>query len=142
MAVVGVEAQIADALLWYVSQLTTNPAVAVANPGVLFTPSLGVPYLGVSIMPNIDELTGLSFRSTVNHQGLMQVSVFWPAGQGLVKPMQVASQVAAYFAPGTRISRNGLVVQVNEQPRVAPSLQESDWLQVPVIIRTRCFIGG
>lgn len=140
MAVVGVDAAIVDSLLWYIGQMTTTPALAVAYPGIGFSPSLGVPYLDVNVMPNTADAPALPFNGYVDRQGLLQISTFWPARQGLLKPMQIASQVATYFGGGARISRNGIVVQFNDQARVASSLQESDWLQVPVIIPWRCVV--
>lgn len=138
MAVVGAEAIIADALLWWASQLVTDPVTLIAMPNVPFTPQIGVPFLQVTILPNMADATGIEFGSDIDHEGLAQVSVFWPVGQGEVQPKQVAAQVVAHFARGTVIYRNGLGVRVEEQPTLAPALSETDWFQVPVSIRWRC----
>ena len=110
----------------------------VANPNVTFTPQLGVPYLKVSVLPNMADATGIEFGSDINHVGLAQISVFWPVGQGEVQPKQVAAQVVAWFARGTVIQRNGLSVRVEEQPALKPGLSETDWYQVPIMISWRC----
>lgn len=138
MAVVGAEAIIADALLYWASQLTTAPTTLVANPNVPFAPQIGVPYLAVTIMPNMADATGIEFGSDIDHEGMAQVSVFWPVGQGEVQPKQVAAQIVAHFARGTVIYRNGLGIRIEEQPTVRPMLSEADWAQIPVSIRWRC----
>ena len=140
MAVTGTEAKIADALFWHVGQLTTNPATDVAYPNVAFTPAGRSPYRKVEFIPNLADLVGIAFDSSRDFQGLLQVSVFWKAGDGLVKPTQVAAQIAAHFAPGTRIARNGITVRIDQKPRVISSIQEPDWTQIPVSIAWRAFV--
>lgn len=150
MAVIGIEARLYEALVWYVEQVapTLTPAFMpgkggdVSFPGADFSPKQGKPYLGVSFIPNTAELVGISFDNDVDHQGLLQLSVFWPARQGFVKPMQVASQVVAAFRPGTKIDRNGLRIRIDQQPSIAASLSESDLVQVPVTIRWRAFVSS
>jgi hypothetical protein len=138
MAVSGVDAQIADALLWAVGSMSLTPALAVAYPNVAFVPKIGTPYLQVSVIPNTTDALGINDNSSTDRQGLMQLSVFWPAGAGAIQAMQVASQIANAFRFGTRIDRNGLWVRIDKAPRVAAALQETDWLQVPVVVTWRC----
>lgn len=137
MSVTGTEAAIYEALVWFVSQIVIDPVLKRSEPNVAFTPVVKTPYLSVSVMPNTAELDGLPFDSDVTHMGLLQVSVFWPANTGLVKPMQVASQIVAAFPPGLWIERNGITVRFDQQPRVAGSIQESDWVSIPVTMRWR-----
>ena len=138
MAVTGVDAQIIEALLWYMGQFVATPAMTLANPSVGFIPQIDTPYLDVTVMPNLAGATGIAFGSQIRRQGLMQVSVFWPSGQGLVKPAQVASQIVSYWKRGTRIDRNGLIIKVNDSPKVASPISEPDWLQVPVTVAWDC----
>ncbi|ACL58451.1 DUF4128 domain-containing protein [Methylobacterium nodulans] len=137
MAVTGVEARIYDALVWYVSQQTFDPALRVAMPGVAFTPEQGKPFLAVDYFPNTSRLDGLPFDSDVTHLGLFQLSVVWPAGQGFVKPLQVAAQVRQAFAAGTRLWRNDLTVCIDETPEVAGPIDDAPWVRFPVTVRWR-----
>lgn len=142
MAVTGAEAKITDALLWYIGQQTFAPTLPIAYPNVPFSPGLGKAYLAAQVMPNMADLTGLAFDSDTNYRGLFQVSVFWPAREGIIKPMQVAAQVAAALKVGTYIERNGVSVRIEEQPTVAPPIQESDWAQIPTTARWRCCVDA
>lgn len=138
MAATLPEALIADALLWHLSQIALSPPRPIAWPGVRFTPAVGTPYLFAAHLPNMTTPTGLAFDAAREFRGLFQVSVFWPAGQGIVEPMELAGEVAAHFASGTRVERGGLVVEVNRPPEIAPPIEQPDWIQVPLTIRWRC----
>lgn len=138
MAVSRPEAQIADALIWHLSQLVLTPTRPIAWPGVPFSPTVGVPFLSATHLPNTTGATGLAFDADREFRGLFQVSVFWPAGKGIIEPLDLAGQVASHFARGTRIARHGRTVEVNRAPEVAPAIEQPDWVQVPVTIRWRC----
>ena len=139
MAVSGTEAMIADSLIWQAGQVAASLGLQIAFPNVPLSQPVGTPYLALTVMPNTAVLQTMEFGGDVDHQGLLQISVFWPSGQGMVKPMSTAAAIVKAFAPGTRIDRNLVSVRVNEQPRIAPALQESDWCQVPVTVRWRAF---
>lgn len=131
------ESDILEALLTKVGTLVLTPTLPVSYPGVRYDPVVGTPYLRVTYLPNDSTPTGIAYDSDVSHRGLMQLSVFWPVSQGLVKPTKVASQVVDAFPRGTRLIRGSVVVQVEEQPQVAPAIQEPNWLQVPTVVRWR-----
>lgn len=148
MAVLSAEAAIYEALADKVGGVAQamgfNPGTGgdVAFPGVSYTPKTDASgkrkaYLAVTYMPNGAALDGLPFDSDATHQGLLQISVFWPAGAGLVKPLQVAAQIVSAFPPGLWIERNGVAIHIDQKPEVTPSLQESDLVQIPVTIRWR-----
>ncbi|MFG1364657.1 DUF4128 domain-containing protein [Xanthobacter versatilis] len=138
MAISHPEAQIADALIWHLSQLVLTPARPISYPGMTFSPTVGVPYLAATHLPNTTGATGLAFDSDREFRGLFQVSVFWPARKGIIEPFDLAGTLAVHFASGTRILRHGRVVEVNRPPTVAPAIEQPDWVQVPVTIRWRC----
>ena len=152
MAVTGVEAQIYSALMDAVVALAGTLKVALAAPNVAFTPPIAasdgpgvkkgdrLPYLVVTYMPNTADVFGYEGDSDVDYQGMLQVSVFWPARAGIVKPLQVAAQIVTAFKPGTKIDANGLRIRVDQQPTVAPALTESDLVQIPVTVRWRAFV--
>ncbi|MET3352375.1 UNVERIFIED_ORG: hypothetical protein ABID33_000258 [Xanthobacter viscosus] len=138
MAASRPEAQIADALIWHLSQLVLTPARPIAWPGVPFSPTVGVPFLSATHLPNTTSATGLAFDAGREFRGLFQVSVFWQPGKGIIEPLDLAGQVAGHFERGTRIARHGRMVEVNRPPDVAPPIEQPDWVQVPVTIRWRC----
>lgn len=138
MAATGTEARILDALLATLVGLTFDPAMDVALPGgIAYTSQTGRPYLVASFHPNTTRLDGLPFDSDVTHVGLLVVTGVWPAGQGYVKPLNVAAQVRQAFAAGTRLWRNGLTVCIDETPEVAGPIDDAPWVRFPVTARWR-----
>lgn len=150
MSVTGTEAKIMDAVLAYLRQLELDgfsPTLAIAMPFVGFDPPAG-PYLQASWLPADTETRTVSLAGSNRHRGVLQVSVFWPRGgtdeegPGLIPAGQVASQIAAHFKYGTRISANGVTVTVPRQPSIGRPLEEPDRLQVPVSIPWQCFAAA
>lgn len=89
-------------------------------------------YLQVNHLPATTQRRGIEPGASNWHTGLFQVSVFWPAGQGLVKPMEVAGEIIAGFKHGTSITREGQVIRIDEPPYINPAVQEGDWVSIPV----------
>lgn len=137
MAVAGTEAVILDTLMRYLAGLTFSPEMKVAQPGVAFSPRINTPYLRAAFLPNTSRLDGLAFDSDRTHVGLFVVTVVWPAGQGFVKPMEVAAQVRRAFTAGTRIEGIGLTVAIDEEPQTAGVVDDPPWIGVPVTVRWR-----
>ncbi|MCP1550712.1 MULTISPECIES: DUF4128 domain-containing protein [Methylorubrum] len=151
MPVTGAEAKIYDALMAAAvaaGEAAGFPAkTGIALPNVGFTPPKGAggkrkEYLSVTYMPNGASLDGLPFDSDETHIGLLQVSVFWPSGDGIVKPLEAAALIVDAFPPGRAFERNGIVVRIDVLPTVAGPLQESDLVQIPVTIRWRAGIAA
>ncbi len=141
MAAASVKGKIYEAMAARCQDMATQLALPISMPNVTFTPptrdGARKPYLSVRYMPNGSELDGLGFASDETTIGLLQVSVFWPASEGLVKPTDMADRVAGWWPAGTDIWYQGVRVQIDRAPAVATSLQESDLVQVPVTIRWR-----
>lgn len=136
MAASGIEAGIADALYWRLSQLTLTPAQPIAWPNVEFTASGD--YLAASLLPAETDVASLGVDGFNRHAGLFQVSAFTTEGAGEIGLRSTASEVAAHFKRGTVITRNDLSVRIFTPPTVGPALPEPGWLSIPVTVRWRC----
>ena len=136
MAVVGTETKIADALFFHLQGLVVTPALPISWPGLVYQPTTGTAYLRCDYLPNRSRPAVVTPGAAEVRQGLLQVSVFWPASpaRGVVGPLGVQQLVMDRFASGTRLARNGVVVKVIEHPWPAPPLEEPDWLQFPTTI--------
>ena len=142
MAITGAPARILDALLTYLTGLTFAPAVPIALPDIPFSPQAGQPYLAATFIPNTAALDGLAFDSDRTHAGLLVVTVVWPTGQGLVKPLQLAAQVADAFKAGTWLWQNDLAVCIDEPPQVGGPIDDAPWQRFPVTVRWRVGLPG
>jgi len=131
--VAGEAAQIIDALLARAAQMASSgPSLPVSFPEVGFTPPTSGKYLKVDFFANRPAWEGLSSGKLA--QGLLQVTVIWPRGQGVVTPNQIAQQVIDYFSKGTILRSGSAKVTVSREPWAATPITEDAQLSVPVTI--------
>lgn len=140
MAVVGIEAKIADALFAHVRDLVLSPALPISWPGLPFTAPPSGAYLRCDYLPNRPRPAIVSTNAKVIWQGLLQVSVFWPASPavGVIAGLEIRSAVLAHFKQGTVARRNGVVVKVIEHPWPSAAIEAPDRLQLPATIPWIC----
>ncbi|MDO6966985.1 phage tail terminator-like protein [Rhizobium alvei] len=137
----GADAIILSALLEHLGTLTFTPALQIAMPGIDF-PAAGQAkpgnYLQASFLPNDTTNTELG-AGQEQHRGIMQVSVYWKNGVGLIKPLEAADRIIDHFAKETKLYKDGLKIVIDRKPYAAPPLQETDRVHVPVTVRYHAF---
>lgn len=126
------------------SQMAATLKVPIAMPNASFTPPLRgpgkrAPYLQFTFTPNgsVGGLDGLAQDGDQTYWGLLQIDAFWPAGEGLLKPMTLAGQVADWWPAGLWLVQGETNIRFDDAPRIAGTLQSSDLVQVPVTVRWR-----
>jgi hypothetical protein len=135
MAAVGKAAQILDALLSRAAELeTAGPQLPVAmpeHPGGFNPPADGW-YIEASVYPNGNSWEGITNGKMA--QGLMGLTLNCPKGVGLIKPNELAQQIADYF-PKNLVMRSGSTnVKVNREVEPSAPLIGTDKVAVPVNI--------
>jgi hypothetical protein len=132
---VSTEAMILAALLDHLKTLAFTPALEVAEPGRGY-PEVGkqkaANYLAVFFLPNQTRQVTIG-DDPQQKRGLLQVSVFWRAGVGLIKPLDVAGAIINHFKNQVLFA-NGIRITIYNEPWAAPPLQEDDRVQIPVSI--------
>ncbi|WP_166648499.1 DUF4128 domain-containing protein [Phyllobacterium brassicacearum] len=139
MAATTIEGRIPEALLAHMAALVLSPALPVAYPDIAFTPPAG-PYLRVYFIPNGTERLFIGNGEPNLHQGILQVTVVFPAGKGAVKPNDVAGAIANHFGEGTKLAITGGFVRIDKRPSIAPAMQDTDRIQIPVSINWIAYI--
>ena len=129
MASVGIETRIFEALAGWLAALTFSPAVPIAWPNKSYAPS-GT-YLRPWLLPAPTEAMTLSAAGPIDYRGTFQVSVFATVDAGPTAPLETASAIARHFKRGTKLSRDGIDVWMDDPPWVGPMIQEPDFLQLP-----------
>lgn len=126
-------ADVAKALLDRVVTLSYgSPVMKKAMPDVAFSPENGKPYFRVDIFRNAPFWQGLS--SGKIDQGLMQITVVWPEGVGIIKASAAADAVMAHFPKGLRLYNGTARVKVSGEPWVSAPLMDAGWTDTPVTI--------
>lgn len=128
-------ADVAKALLDRVGTLTHgSPVMKKAMPDVPFSPETGKPYFRVDLFRNAPFWQGLNTGKI--DQGLMQVTVVWPEGQGIIKASAAADAVMAHFPKGLKLFSGSARVKLGEPYASAPLL-DAGWSSTPVTIPWR-----
>ena len=136
----GTDAIILAALLDHLATLDLSPALAIAQPGVGFPPTGQVKpdnYLAVSFLPNRTRQVTLG-DDPQQKRGLLQVSVYWKAGAGLIKPLDVSGRVIDHFNNKTLFASD-VKITISAEPWASSPIQEDDRVQIPVTIPYTAF---
>ncbi|WP_112803580.1 phage tail terminator-like protein [Rhizobium sp. SYY.PMSO] len=134
------DALILAALLDHLAALQFQPPLPVAQPGIAFPPAgQDKPdnYLAVSYLPNRPRQVTLG-DDPQQKLGLLQVSVYWKAGGGLIKPLDAAGQIIDHFNNKTLFA-SGVKITISGEPWAAGPIQEDDRVQIPVTIPYTAF---
>jgi hypothetical protein len=150
MAASTIEGKIADLLLTRLGTLPFSPAYQIAMPNRPFKPPLLTVASGGAKVG--DALTYLEARILTNNtvnlyyansdpdmfQGILQITVVAPNGQGSVKASDIAGEIAADLK-AAQITGDGITIKIEDRPSLAPMIQDKDRIRIPVSARYRVF---
>ncbi|PSS59855.1 hypothetical protein C6558_36135 [Ensifer sp. NM-2] len=135
---VGTDAIIFKALT---DRLRSMPQVLpIAGPNVVFPgagQTLPPKYLRLAFMPNQARQVTMG-DDPQQKRGLLQVSVVWPVGQGIIDALEVVDQVIDHFKNQTLFA-SGVRITISSEPWAAGPLQESERVQIPITIPYHAF---
>lgn len=111
---------------------TEGPTLPVAMPDVSFNPPSDGRYLRVDLFSNAPFWEGLT--SGRIDQGLLQISIVWPKGQGIIAPRRAAKAVMDHFPKGLRLFGPATRVTVNREPWAASPIMDDSETLTPITI--------
>jgi hypothetical protein len=138
----AVEVAIELALLARAQAFAASQSLTIALPNIAFNPPAvgpAVKYLRATLLPADTASLGVSFSSTNQHYGMLQMDVFQGVGGGEIAPKRIAAAIVSYFIRGTRLTSNGFTIEVLETPRIGPQITTDAWAMLPVRIPYNCF---
>lgn len=139
MAASTTEGRIADALCGHLAALVLSPVLPVAYPDVAFTkPETGA-WLEAMIFDVPTEAFAIANDGTNIHSGLMQITVCAPEGIGSVNSRDIAGQIIAHFARGTRVKAGSITVRIDKPGSIGPLIPDQPYTRTPVTIRFELF---
>lgn len=109
-----------------------TPKMPVAMPDVAFTPPIDGRYLRVDLFSNAPFWEGLA--SGRIDQGLLQVTVVWPKGKGLIVQARAVGQVMAHFQKGLKLFGPATRVSINREPWDATPIKGDVFTETPITI--------
>lgn len=105
----------------------------IAFDGVAFTPTVGVPYVVPVLVPVVGRPATMGDDNFKLHEGLFQISVVWPSGQGMGAAAAMADLIKSHFKVETVASHNGTKVRFYYAER-QPHFTDTDWVRIPIQI--------
>lgn len=122
-----------DALLARCASLAVgSPVLPIAYPEVAFTPPASGRYLEVRVFANRSAWQSIAGGGM--GQGLLQVTVVWPKGQGVITAGQAADAVAAHFQNGLAMFAGGHAVKVIGEPEAMSPNSDGPSLRIPITV--------
>jgi hypothetical protein len=139
MAASAIEGKIADLLLTRLGSLPFSPAYRIAMPnGATFEPTHRETYLEARLLPNTTVNLYFADTDPDMFQGILQVTVVAPRGEGMVNASDIAGEIAADLK-AAQIIGQGLTIKIEDRPSLAPMMQDGDQIRIPVSARYRVF---
>lgn len=141
----AVEASILSALNTRLSQLVFSPAIPVSYPNISFTPpspSKTTKWLRATHLPADTFSQGIGYDSSNKYAGLYQVDVFVGNDAGEPAATAIAEAIINQFKRGTKLTKNNLVIEIQEAPSRLPYVQDSEtksWWILPVRVPYVCY---
>lgn len=109
-----------------------TPKMPVAMPDVAFIPPTDGRYLRVDLFSNAPFWEGLT--SGRIDQGLLQITVVWPKGKGLIVQGRAVAQVLAHFPKRLKLFGPATRVTVNRESWAASPLLGDVSSETPITI--------
>jgi hypothetical protein len=135
MPATGHTAEVMTALFTRAASLSIgSPAMPIAfpEPTEPFTKPDSGQYLEVTFFSNRPAWEGLSEGKL--DQGLLQITVIWNRGQGLISPSNAAQQVMDHFTKGLVLTQGSTRVVVSKEPWANSPLADDTELRIPVTV--------
>lgn len=113
------------------------PSAQTAHDGVAFDPSqlaAGTPWQKTTLLPADTEAAGVGVDARNRHDGVYQISLFYPSGKGLGAVLAQADAIASWFKRGTSLDKNTTSIEVTAVLR-GPAIPDAEWVMVPVSIQ-------
>jgi hypothetical protein len=104
-----------------------------AYPNRKFDPVAGTPWAAVFILPNQPEVATLGDSGADQHDGVFQISLFYPPNQGDHDIMAKADAIARHYKAGNRFSYDDQSLLVRNCGRAQGRLDDG-WYRIDLTI--------
>ncbi len=111
-----------------------------AYPNKKFDPAAGTPWAAVFILPNQPEVATLGGRGEDVHDGVFQISLFYPPDQGDADIMAKADAVAKHYKAGQRYTYDGQGVLIRSCGRSQGRLDDG-WYRIDLTVNWQSHVS-
>lgn len=129
------DAKIRAAFVTKLQAFTSLPSVAWEN--VPFTPVAGVTYIAPFLLTGEPTQAEIGTNGANRHVGVYQISIYAPAGNGLLTVGALRDALIDHFKRGTQLTYSDVTVRI-QKAYSGPMLSETDRVHIPITIRWMC----
>ena len=134
MAVNGLEAQIAHALLKRLQAMTLSPPLPVAYPDVNFTKPASGMWLETSLFQAPTTGQALGFADSNSYSGFMQLTVVSPQNVGVIATLQIVAAICLWFQQGTKMWEGSTRIEIVKNPYSSSLIMDPPYTRTPITI--------
>lgn len=108
-----------------------------AMPNIAFDPSQVSKYISVNLQFNAD---GVHAKGGDMHQkqGLLQLTVYWPKDDGIIRPGVIADEIESDWPEGRKLYASNVKIIIGATHQIGP-LEDETRNSIPVIIPWQVF---
>ncbi len=103
-------------------------------------PVVGIPHANTYVMPSDSNQVVLGANGKDQHDGIFQISLFYPKNKGDLPGLKKADEIAAVFKSGAAFTHNGVTVNIQSIQK-QPARNDGSWHQFDLLIYWYSFIG-
>ena len=118
--------------------LAVFPTTPIAWENILYDPIPDTPYVRPTVIVHRSLPEGLGPSGLIRHSGVLQVSLYYPLGEGMLDMLTAGDVVASALKRGTDLISGSAVVRVESVAR-AMVLYDKAWAHLPITITWVCF---
>lgn len=96
-------------------------------------------YLRESFIPNTVTRRFLGSAEPQRHQGIYQIDVMWPQGDGETVAREIAGAVSDHFATDLRLTSGGVSVIIPKRPEVGGMIIDEARTMIPTTVVWDCW---
>jgi len=107
-------------------------------PNTKFNPPTGQEFLRCVLLFNAPTMIGAFTTGTYRINGIYQINVFYPKGEGEGVPVQTAGDLCKRFQRGLELTHGNHTVKIERSYR-SSALEDDVWYQIPVTADFWCY---
>lgn len=111
-----------------------------AYENVPFEPTPGTPYASLYVVPSKPDVATMGQGGLDEHDGFMQVDLYYPTGQGDMPAVTKADEIYSYYFAGRTLAYQGQRVRVQITER-SQGRVENGWYRLTMTIYYRAYIA-
>lgn len=117
-----------------------TPTIQTAYEGVPFTPTNGVPYQELYLLPALNDGFSLSDNDFMS-RGIFQITLKYPNGSGVVDLMDRIDLYLQNLKKNDILSNGGYNIKITNAPQVVRLGVDGDRIVYAISINYECFVS-